>query len=67
MSSAAVVMPLQKLSTTIVSYFLLLTVRVLYRSAAHTLPIPLHEVMSLLPTSPTPMCPTIFQTPLGDK
>ncbi|GKT36359.1 hypothetical protein ADUPG1_009339, partial [Aduncisulcus paluster] len=32
------------------------THRSLYRSAAHTLPIPLHEVMSLLPTSPTHMC-----------
>ncbi|GKT35422.1 hypothetical protein ADUPG1_008587 [Aduncisulcus paluster] len=51
MSSAAVAMPLQKLSTTTVSYFLLLAVRVIHRLAAHTLPIPLHEVMSFLLTS----------------
>ncbi|GKT27860.1 hypothetical protein ADUPG1_000239 [Aduncisulcus paluster] len=48
--------PLQKLSTTTVSYFLLLTVRVLYRSAAHAPPIPFSEIMSLFITSPTPMC-----------
>ncbi|GKT27812.1 hypothetical protein ADUPG1_000201 [Aduncisulcus paluster] len=31
------------------------------------LSIPFSEIMSLLLTLPTPMCPTIFQTPLGEK
>ncbi|GKT17091.1 hypothetical protein ADUPG1_011037 [Aduncisulcus paluster] len=68
MSSAAVAMPevaLQKLSTTTASYFLFVCGS-LYRSSAHALPIPFSEIMSLL-TSPSPMGPTIFQTPLGDK
>ncbi|GKT22091.1 hypothetical protein ADUPG1_012051 [Aduncisulcus paluster] len=54
--SLSVAMTLQKLSATTVSYFLLLTVRVLYRSAAHTPPIPFSESMCLSLTSPTPMC-----------